>query len=135
MGQAGRQAQHRQRRTRAFLRAFGLVDGVRSAERVCGLTIRRLQASGPGVFLKMIFGTKWTFGVPLWCAKVRNRHGRRVAIGGRGRVFLALRATNRRGRRLSAVVCWSTDGSRQGWARREGELVAVDIYALFKHDE
>ena len=120
---AGSQAQHSAHK--AFSVRFWLVDGVRSAERVCGLTSRRLQASGPGVFLKMIFGTKWTFGVPLWCAKVRNRHGRSVAIGGRRRVFLALRAT---GEAEEGYLPLLVDGNRVGPGERR-----PCIYALFKH--
>ena len=54
--------------------------------------------------------------MPLWCAKVRNRLGLDVAIGGRGRVFLALRATGEK-----KVICRllvEVDGGRVGIQER-----------------
>lgn len=61
-----------------------------------------LQASGPGVFLKMIFGTKWIF----WRAAV-VRQGQEQARAGRcdwrARAGVPGAKGNRRGRRLSAV--------------------------------
>jgi hypothetical protein len=59
----------------------GLVRRGQVSRAVCGLIIRRsvvLQASGPGVFLKMIFGTKWIF----WRAAV-VRQGQEQARAGR----------------------------------------------------
>jgi hypothetical protein len=65
-----------------------------------------LQASGPGVFLKMIFGTKWIF----WRAAV-VRQGQEQARAGRcdwrARAGVPGAKGNRRGRRLSAVGWWS----------------------------
>ena len=75
----------------------------------------------------MIFGIKWTLACRLRCAKVRNRHGRSVAIGGRGgrgRVFLALRATGEK-----KVICRllvDVDGNRVGIQERRRAGGRVD---------
>jgi hypothetical protein len=123
MGQRGFAAQHSEQDASVCYRLPRLVDTVWSAEHVGRATQERMQVAAGERARSISEDDLWNqvdTGLPLCCAKVRNRHERRGHWRARAGVP---GAKGDRRRRLSAVV---VDGGR-GAGRRTGRSWRCEV--------